>query len=86
MGRKKREYNRLRLDSGQHRRIILVSAVLGALAFVPVGLRLYTLMVADYDYYAGLALRNQTRTTTVSAHRGDIFDRNMNILATSVSV
>ena len=86
MGRKKREYNRLRLDSGQHRRIILVSAVLGALAFVPVGLRLYTLMVADYDYYAALALRNQTRTTTVSAHRGDIFDRNMNILATSVSV
>ena len=86
MGRKKREYNRLRLDSGQHRRILLVSAVLGALAFVPVGLRLYTLMVADYDYYAALALRNQTRTTTVSAHRGDIFDRNMNILATSVSV
>ena len=33
MGRKKREFNRLRLDSGQHRRIMLVSALLGALAF-----------------------------------------------------
>ena len=86
MGRKKREAHRLRLDSGQHRRILLVSAVLGVLAFVPVAVRLYILMVKDYDYYSSLALRNQTRTTTVSAGRGDIFDRNMNLLATSVSV
>ena len=49
MGRKKREFNRLRLDSGQHRRIMLVSALLGALAFLPVGLRLYSLMVTNYD-------------------------------------
>ena len=89
MGRKsekKREYNRLRLDSGQHKRIMLVMALLGALAFVPVGVRLYDLMVTNYDYYANLALRNQTRTTKVEADRGDIYDRNMNILATSVSV
>ena len=85
MGRK-REYNRLRLDRGQHKRIGLAAVVLGLLAFVPVGVRLYSLMVADYDYYAGLALRNQTRTTRVEADRGDIFDRNMNLLATSVSV
>ncbi len=85
MGRK-REYGRLRLDSGQHKRIMLTALVLGLLAFVPVGARLYSLMVTDYDYYAGLALRNQTRTTRVEADRGDIFDRNMNLLATSVSV
>ena len=85
MGRK-REYNRLRLDSGQHKRIMLTALVLGLLAFVPVGARLYSLMVTDYHYYAGLALRNQTRTTRVEADRGDIFDRNMNLLATSVSV
>ena len=86
MGKKPREYDRLRLSSGQHRRILLVSALLGLLAFVPVGLRLYDLMIANYDYYASLALRNQTRTTTVTADRGDIYDRNMNILATSVGV
>lgn len=89
MGKKpkeKRSYDRLRLNSGHHRRILLVSVLLGLLAFVPVGVRLYALMIESYDYYAGLALRNQTRTTTVTANRGDIYDRNMNILATSVSV
>ncbi|MBQ9149062.1 MAG: PASTA domain-containing protein [Oscillospiraceae bacterium] len=61
-------------------------AVLGLLAFVPVALRLYDLMIRNYDYYANLALRNQTRTTAVSANRGEIYDRNLNVLATSVSV
>jgi len=74
------------MDSGQHHRILLVMAVLGVLAFLPVGIRLYGLMVTDYDYYARLARNNQSRTTQVMADRGDILDRNMNILATNVSV
>ena len=89
MGKKREkgvQYQRLRLDSGHYNRILLVAVVLGLLAFVPVGLRLYRLMVTDYDYYADLALRNQTRTTVVAADRGEIYDRNMNILATSKSV
>ena len=85
MGRKK-EYDRLRMNTRQHRRIALVMLVFGVLAFVPVFGRLYSLMILNYDYYAGLALRNQTRTTQVPARRGDIVDRNMNILATCVSV
>ncbi len=84
-GRKK-EYVRLRGDSGQHRRILATAIVLGAVAFVPVACRLYNLMVTNYEYYANLALRNQTRTTPVTADRGVIYDRNMNILACSVSV
>ena len=83
---KKREYVRIRADSGQHRRIIAVMAVLGVAAFVPIALQLYGLMIGDYAYYSNMALRNQTRTTVVTAHRGTIYDRNMNILAQSETV
>lgn len=85
-GKRKREYERLRGDTGQHHRILLVMAMLGIAAFIPVGLRLYRLMVTEFDYYGSLALRNQTRTTKVSGERGNIYDRNMNILATNVGV
>lgn len=83
---KKPAYERVRYDSGQHHRIMAVMAMLGILAFVPATLRLYQLMVIDYDYYAELARRNQSRTTLVTADRGTIFDTNMNVLACSVSV
>ena len=83
---RKREYARIRADTGQHKRIFATGLVFGVVAFVPVALRLYDLMVTNYDYYADLALRNQTRTTRVAADRGEIYDRNMNILATDKSV
>ena len=83
---KKRVYARVRKDSGQHRRITLTALFLGILAFIPLAVQLYHLMIAEYDYYTGLALRNQTRTTKVTADRGIIYDRNMNILACSQSV
>ena len=87
MGQKRKKiYQRVRADTGQHRRIVWTALVLGVLAFVSVGVRLYLLMVRDYDYYADLALRNQTRSTSVTAERGIIYDRNMNILACSQSV
>ena len=77
---------RVRADSGQHRRILAVMAFLGVIAFVPVALQLYNLMIVNFGYYSNLALRNQTRTTFVTAHRGTIYDRNMNILAYSLTV
>ena len=83
---KPRDYNRIRKDTGQHRRITLTALFLGILAFIPLIMQLYALMVRDYDYYARLALRNQTRTTRVTADRGIIYDRNMNILACNQSV
>ncbi|MBQ7817589.1 MAG: PASTA domain-containing protein [Oscillospiraceae bacterium] len=83
---KKKEYSRVRADSGQHRRILAVMAILAIAAFIPVSLRLYYLMIHSYEEYSQLALRNQTRTTGVTADRGTIYDRNMNILAASVSV
>ena len=81
-----RQYQRIRADTGQHRRILATALVLGMLGFVPVLFRLYDLMVRNYEYYAAKALRNQTRTTQVAADRGCIYDRNMNVLATSRGV
>ena len=83
---KTQHFQRVRGDTGQHRRIMVTMIILGMVAFLPVAAQLYHLMVTQYDYYAGLALRNQTRTTAVAPNRGDISDRNMNILATSVAV
>ena len=82
----KKEYNRLRGDSGQHKRILIMGILLGILAFIPISVRLFGLMVRQYDYYADRALRSQTRTTQVTADRGTIYDINMNILAVSRSV
>ena len=84
--KKPKEHLRLRLDSGRYRRILAVAALLGVVAFVPVAVRLYDLMVINYSHYANLALRNQSRTTKVSANRGTVYDRNMNILAVSQGV
>ena len=83
---KKKKYERVRANSGHHHRILAVTAVMAFLAFVPVSLRLFDLMVLQYETYAARALRNQSRTTTVSAQRGIIYDINMNILACNQSV
>ncbi len=79
-------YQRVRYDSGQHHRILAVMAVFSLVAFIPMALRLYDLMILQYEKYAALALRNQTRTTYVSSQRGTIYDTNMNILACNTSV
>ena len=84
--RRQKHYERVRLNSGHHRRILAVMALLAFAAFIPVSLRLCQLMVVQYRYYAALALRNQSRTTSVTANRGTIYDVNMNILACSQSV
>ena len=83
---KKQAYLRIRADTGQHHRILAVGLIFGFLVFVPVAIRLFDLMVSDYEYYSDLALRNQTRSTQVAANRGTIYDINMNVLACSESV
>ena len=79
-------YRRVRMDSAQHWRIRLTALVLGLLGFLGVAARLAQLMVVDYDYYAAKALNNQTRSTAAASDRGLLYDRNMNILASSVGV
>lgn len=60
--------------------------VLAFAAFVPIGARLAQLMIVQYDHYAELAKKNQTRTTSVTAERGTIYDTNMQVLACSIGV
>ena len=79
-------YHRIRGDSGQQRRIRILMALLGLAAFVPIIVHLYGLMVAGKGGYGEAALRNQSRTTPITAQRGVIYDRNFNILADSKTV
>ena len=84
--KKDRYFGRIRADSGQHRRILLIAVLLGIGAFVPIAVRLYSLMIVQYPYYQAKAMQNQTRSTAISGERGTIYDCNMNILACSESV
>ena len=88
MGRKpkKQTYERVRFNSAQHTRLWLTMGFFCLGTLLLIGWRLYDLMIVQYEYYANLALRNQTRTTTVAAQRGEIYDRNMNVLATNQGV
>ena len=83
---KSNTFQRLRVDSGHHRRLLMVMLLLGVVSFVPIGAQLAGLMIGSNEYYSHKALKNQTRTTSVTADRGTIYDRNMNILACSKSV
>jgi hypothetical protein len=56
------------------------------LLFLPLVGYLFNLMVLDHDLLRQEAIANQTAKTQISASRGNIYDRNMNILASSYSV
>ena len=66
--------------------ILWLMATLGMLAFLIMGARLVKVMLLDHDYYEQKAIANQTRSTSVTARRGNIYDRNMDPLAGSLSV
>ena len=68
------------------RRTLVLMALFGVVAFIPLIVTLYNLMIRDHDYYEAQAIDNQTRYTSLSASRGQIFDRNMNVLASSKTV
>ena len=68
------------------RRTLFLMIVCGIVAFIALGARLFQLQIIDHDMYESAAVEQQLRQTTVSAQRGTIYDRNMNILAMSASV
>ena len=68
------------------RRTVFLMGLCGVVLFVPLLLRLWTVAVADHDYYQQLASGQQTLDLAVSASRGNIYDREGNVLAMSATV
>ena len=68
------------------RRTLVLMVLCGIVAFVPLIGTLYHLMITEHDYYDEKAIKNQTRSTNLTATRGVIYDANMNVLASSSTV
>lgn len=64
--------------------IIMLVLTLGMLSVT--GVRLATIMIADSEFYQEKAAEQQLYDTVLSPTRGDIYDCNMNTLATSATV
>ena len=79
-----------RLPGGPERRILRRTAILmalfGVVMFLPLGAQLVRLQIVEHEKLSALAVENQTRTSRVTAARGTIYDRNMNLLAISADV
>ena len=73
-------------DTTIRRAILVALGVFGVAAFLVLAGRLVKLMLVDHEYYEEKAINNQTRSTSVTASRGAIYDCNMNVLAASASV
>lgn len=67
-------------------RTLILMLLCGVVLFVPLVVTLFQIMILDHEKYEEMAIKNQTRSTTLSASRGVIYDRNMNILASSATV
>ena len=68
------------------RRTAVLMAIFGVAVFIPLLGRLIYLQIFQYDTLSRQAADNQTRSSAVTAARGTIYDRNMNVLAVSADV
>ena len=79
-----------REDPGSNRfflsRTLCVMAMCGIILFIPLFINLGILMIGRHEELESAAIANQTRTTSITASRGTIYDRNMNVLAISTTV
>ena len=68
------------------RRTVFLMAVCGVLMFIPLFWKLWNIAIVNHDYYQQLATKQQTLDLSVSSSRGNIYDRNGNVLAMSATV
>ncbi|SMC41544.1 penicillin-binding transpeptidase domain-containing protein [Papillibacter cinnamivorans] len=67
-------------------RTLFLLVVFGIMVFAPLFYQLFKLQIVEHEKYENLAVEQQTRSVSVSASRGTIYDTNGNILAISASV
>ena len=68
------------------RRTVFLMAVCGVLLFVPLFWKLWDISIVQHEHYQQLATGQQTLDLSVSATRGNIYDRNGNVMAMSATV
>ena len=68
-----------------HRTLVLM-AVCGVVMFIPLGWKLWDIAIVHHDEYQKLASDQQALDLSISAQRGNIYDRNGNVMAMSATV
>ena len=68
------------------RRTLLLMTVCGIMMFGPLVWKLYDIAILHHDEYQKRASDQQTLDFTISASRGNIYDRNNNVMAMSATV
>ncbi len=68
------------------RRIFVLMLLFGVAVFLPLVAKLVQLQILEHDTLSRMAVDNQTRKSSITAARGTIYDRNMNVLAVSADV
>lgn len=82
----RKPYDKEKASRQMTRNMGMIMLLLSLLLFLPVIWHLFSMMVLEHDKYQSGAISNQTRSTTIQASRGTIYDRNMEILASSMAV
>ena len=68
------------------RRTVFLMAVCGVLMFIPLAWKLWDVAIIHHEEYQERASNQQTLDLAVPASRGNIYDRNGNVLAMSATV
>ena len=68
------------------RRTLCLMLACGVLMFIPLGWKLWDIAIVHQEEYQKLASGQQTLDMAISAQRGNIYDRNGNVMAMSATV
>lgn len=68
------------------RRTLALMILCGVVMFIPLGWKLWDIAIVHHDEYQKRASDQQTLDMTISAQRGNIYDRNGNVMAMSATV